>query len=142
MTPRRSCASLDRLRPGDPEQGTVTAFTALAALALLLMVGLVVDGGGRMRAVGKADRIASETARAAVEAADTRGRTLTIDRPAAIVAANAVVLNDVVVPPGALAVGTPATIKPDRARADEIAHNVATYVARSSRYRYDLRRID
>ena len=43
----------------------------------------------------------------------------------AIVAANAVVLNDVVVPPGALAVGTPATIKPDRARADEIAHDVA-----------------
>ena len=60
----------------------------------------------------------------------------------AIVAANAVVLNDVVVPPGALAVGTPATIKPDRARADEIAHNVAVYVARSSRYRQDLRRID
>ena len=60
----------------------------------------------------------------------------------AIVAANAVVLNDVVVPPGALAVGTPATIKPDRARADDITHGVGTYVARASRYRHELRRID
>ena len=69
------------------DQGSVTVFTALAALALLLMVGLVVDGGGRMRAVGRADRIAAEAARAAVQAADTRGRTLTLDRPAALAAA-------------------------------------------------------
>ena len=41
--------------------------------------------------------------------------------PAPIVAANAVVLNDVEVPAGALAVGAPATIKPGRARADDIA---------------------
>ena len=37
----------------------------------------------------------------------------------AIVAANAVVLYDVDVPPGALAVGAPATIKPDRARIED-----------------------
>jgi Flp pilus assembly protein TadG len=65
-----------------------TLFTALAALALLLMVGLVVDGGARMRAVGRADRIAGEAARAAVEAADTRGPTLTLNRPAAVAAAH------------------------------------------------------
>ena len=42
----------------------------------------------------------------------------------AIVAANAVVLYDVDVPPGALAVGAPATIKPDRARTEEITNSV------------------
>ncbi len=60
----------------------------------------------------------------------------------AIVAANAVVLYDVDVPPGALAVGAPATIKPDRARMEEIANSVAKYVVRAERYRRQLRRID
>lgn len=65
----------------------VTVFTALAALALLLMVGLVVDGAGRMRALGRADRIAAEAARAGAEVADTRGPRLVLDRPAARAAA-------------------------------------------------------
>lgn len=60
----------------------------------------------------------------------------------AIVAANAVVLYDVDVPPGALAVGAPATIKPDRARMEEITNGVAKYVARAHRYRRELRRLD
>jgi carbonic anhydrase/acetyltransferase-like protein (isoleucine patch superfamily) len=60
----------------------------------------------------------------------------------AIVAANAVVLYDVDVPPGALAVGAPATIKHDRARLDDILHGVETYVARAARFRRDLRRLD
>src|SRR6478609_2017996 len=53
----------------------------------------------------------------------------TVEDP--IVAANAVVLYDVDVPPGALAVGAPATIKPDRARMEEITRGVSTYVARA-----------
>jgi Flp pilus assembly protein TadG len=77
---RRAQAAAERLRR---ESGLVTVFTALAALALLLMVGLVVDGAGRMRAVSRADRVASEAARAAVEAADTRGAAVTVDRAAA-----------------------------------------------------------
>jgi carbonic anhydrase/acetyltransferase-like protein (isoleucine patch superfamily) len=60
----------------------------------------------------------------------------------AIVAANAVVLYDVDIPPGALAVGAPATIKPDRARQDEITRGVTTYVARAERFRRTLRRVD
>jgi Flp pilus assembly protein TadG len=75
--------------PPGREAGMITVFTSLAAVALLLMVGFVVDGGGRMRAVGRADRIAAEAARAAVEAADTRGPTLTLDHLAAVAAANA-----------------------------------------------------
>jgi Flp pilus assembly protein TadG len=87
-----------RLRPRLPyrrtsaagrDDGTVTVIAALAGLALLLMVGLVVDGGGRLRAVGRADRIAGEAARAAVEAADTRQATLALDRHAAVLAAQA-----------------------------------------------------
>jgi carbonic anhydrase/acetyltransferase-like protein (isoleucine patch superfamily) len=60
----------------------------------------------------------------------------------AVVGANAVVLSDVEVPPGALAVGAPATVKPGRARMDDIMHSVDTYVARVDRYRDALRRID
>jgi carbonic anhydrase/acetyltransferase-like protein (isoleucine patch superfamily) len=60
----------------------------------------------------------------------------------AIVAANAVVLYDVDIPPGALAVGVPATVKPGRARMEEITHSVETYVARAARYRDGLRRLD
>lgn len=60
----------------------------------------------------------------------------------AVVAANAVVLSDVAVPPGALAVGTPATIKPDRARLEDILDSVEKYVARTDRYRQQLRRVD
>ena len=59
----------------------------------------------------------------------------------AIVAANAVVLDDTDVPSGALAVGTPATIKPGRANAAMISDGVATYVARAARFRNELRRI-
>ncbi|MFZ9628685.1 MAG: gamma carbonic anhydrase family protein [Ilumatobacteraceae bacterium] len=60
----------------------------------------------------------------------------------AIVAANAVVLNDTIVPGGALAVGTPAQIKPGRANAGLISAGVASYTARAQRYRAELRRLD
>lgn len=59
----------------------------------------------------------------------------------AVVAANSVVLYDVDIPPGALAVGSPATIREGRARADEIQRSVATYVRRAQRFASDLRRI-
>jgi carbonic anhydrase/acetyltransferase-like protein (isoleucine patch superfamily) len=60
----------------------------------------------------------------------------------AVVAANAVVLYDVEIPPGALAAGVPATVKPGRARREDILHGVETYVARAARYRAELRRLD
>jgi hypothetical protein len=93
-TPRWVRRRLDTMphrpaRQGRSEAGTITVFTALTAVALLLLAGLVVDGGGRLRAVGRADRIAAEAARAAVEAVNTRGRTLVLDRSAALAAATA-----------------------------------------------------
>jgi carbonic anhydrase/acetyltransferase-like protein (isoleucine patch superfamily) len=59
----------------------------------------------------------------------------------AVVAANSVVLYDVDIPPGALAAGSPATIKEGRARSDEIQRSVDTYVRRAQRFASDLRRI-
>jgi Flp pilus assembly protein TadG len=68
------------------EAGVVTVFMALASTAMLLMVGLVVDGGARLRALGRAHQIAQEAARAAAEEVDTRGEELLLDRGAAVAA--------------------------------------------------------
>ena len=59
-----------------------------------------------------------------------------------IVAANSVVLYDVDVPSGAIAVGSPAVIKEGRAQRDMIMHGVESYVARAERFRRELRRLD
>jgi carbonic anhydrase/acetyltransferase-like protein (isoleucine patch superfamily) len=63
-------------------------------------------------------------------------------RTGSIVAANAVVLNDTEVPSGAIAVGTPATIKEGRARIEEIEMASRSYVERGVQYRTELRRLD
>jgi carbonic anhydrase/acetyltransferase-like protein (isoleucine patch superfamily) len=59
----------------------------------------------------------------------------------AIVAANSVVLNGAIVPSGAIAVGSPATIREGRARRELIAESADAYVARARRFRRDLRRL-
>ncbi len=63
-------------------------------------------------------------------------------RTGAIVAANSVVLNDVEVPSGALAAGSPAVIKLDRANLAMIRASAASYVERLEQYRSGLRRLD
>jgi carbonic anhydrase/acetyltransferase-like protein (isoleucine patch superfamily) len=60
----------------------------------------------------------------------------------AIVAANSVVLNDTIVPEGALAVGAPATIKEGRARKADIEMAALAYLHKGQRFREQLRRID
>ncbi|MSO58783.1 MAG: gamma carbonic anhydrase family protein [Ilumatobacteraceae bacterium] len=59
----------------------------------------------------------------------------------AIVGANAVVLNNTVVPPGSLAVGAPAIIKPDRASQEDIEFAAMAYVAKGKRFNTSLRLI-
>ncbi len=59
----------------------------------------------------------------------------------ATVGAGAVVTNDLEVPPAALAVGVPATIKPDRSRADLIELSAKVYVDNGARFKTGLRRI-
>jgi carbonic anhydrase/acetyltransferase-like protein (isoleucine patch superfamily) len=63
-------------------------------------------------------------------------------RSGAIVAANSVVLDDVEVPPGALAAGSPAVVKPGRARRDIITSGAQAYIERLEIYRAGLRRLD
>lgn len=65
-----------------------------------------------------------------------------IVRSGAVVGANSVVLNGLEVPSGALAVGAPAVIKLDKARAAEIQLGAASYVARAKLYKEKLRRLD
>jgi len=65
-----------------------------------------------------------------------------IARSWSIIAANSVVLNDTEIPSGAIAVGSPAAIKLDRAKRDLIATSADTYVERARRFRTDLRRLD
>ncbi len=63
-------------------------------------------------------------------------------RTGSVVAANSVLLNGTEVPSGALAAGSPAVIKPGKARLAEIDLAVDSYVQRAVRFRQDLRRID
>lgn len=60
----------------------------------------------------------------------------------AIVAANSVVLNGTRVPSGAVAVGSPAGVREGKARRDLISDGVAVYLARTERFRRELRRLD
>jgi carbonic anhydrase/acetyltransferase-like protein (isoleucine patch superfamily) len=60
-------------------------------------------------------------------------------RSGATVAAGAVVRNRTDVPENALAVGVPATIRPDASHVDEIAIGAALYVSNARRYKRDLR---
>lgn len=60
----------------------------------------------------------------------------------ATVGANAVVTNGKVVPPGALAVGVPATIREGASRPEGTVMGAESYVANARRYQVGLERID
>ncbi|HVA61360.1 MAG TPA: pilus assembly protein TadG-related protein [Mycobacteriales bacterium] len=82
-----------RSHPEESERGSLTVFTAVLALALLVMAGLVIDGTGKLRAAQQADGIAEEAARAGADtlnAAGLRaGQPVAVDPAAAITAAQA-----------------------------------------------------
>lgn len=79
-----------RLRT-DPERGSVTVFFAIGVFGLLLLIGLVADGGAKLRATQRAASTAAEAARAGGQALDTAaaaaGSTGHVDPTAAIRAA-------------------------------------------------------
>ncbi|HVC70452.1 MAG TPA: gamma carbonic anhydrase family protein [Acidimicrobiales bacterium] len=60
----------------------------------------------------------------------------------ATVGAGAVVPNRVQIPPGALAVGVPVVIKPDRSHTGSIRLAAGEYIKNGRRYRTELRRVD
>ena len=87
-----STALRRRVADTDREAGSVTVFVAITALGILILCGLVVDGGAKLRAVQRADRVATEAARAAGQAADLAalaGGEARVDRQAAVDAATA-----------------------------------------------------
>ena len=51
-------------RMGDREQGSVAVWMISTALAMILMVGLAVDGSGQVLAKQRAQNVAAEAARA------------------------------------------------------------------------------
>ncbi|MGW1395668.1 TadE/TadG family type IV pilus assembly protein [Streptomyces nigra] len=81
-----------RVDPGD-DTGGVTVFVAVCVLALIGIIGVAVDGGGKMRATQRADHIAGEAARAGGQAIDPaeaiRGNAIVVDPQDATAAAQA-----------------------------------------------------
>jgi Flp pilus assembly protein TadG len=86
-------AHLRRLTGPDREAGSVTVFMAITVVGLLVLAGLVVDGGVKIRAAQHADAVAAEAARAAgqmVALPEVVGhQDVTVDRQGAVNAANA-----------------------------------------------------
>lgn len=78
--------------PTGRDGGSVTIFVVVSVVGLLALVGLVVDGGAKVRAVQRADRVAAEAARAAGQAVDVRsvleGHEVRVDHGAAVRAAS------------------------------------------------------
>ena len=52
----------------DAERGSITLWAVIITSAVLVVMGLVVDGAGQMRATQRADQVAREAARAAGQA--------------------------------------------------------------------------
>jgi len=75
------------------DEGGIAVFTAVCVLVLLGIVGLVLDGGGKLRATERADALALEAARAAGQAIDpgaaVSGTAIRVDPEAAQAAAQA-----------------------------------------------------
>lgn len=92
MRPARRRIRWIRRQAGD-DRGSLTLFTALLGLALLMMAGLVVDGTGKLRAARTAQAIAQEAARAGADslnaAAARAGQPAVLDPSAAVQAADA-----------------------------------------------------
>ena len=60
----------DRASRPASDAGRVSVFLAIALVAVLVIIGLVVDGAGRIRATQRADNLAAEAARAGGQAID------------------------------------------------------------------------
>ncbi|MFI5953354.1 hypothetical protein [Cryptosporangium sp. NPDC051539] len=52
------------------DRGRVSVFLAIALAGVLILIGMVADGGARLRAMQRADNIAAEAARAAGQGID------------------------------------------------------------------------
>ncbi|MEV0604629.1 pilus assembly protein TadG-related protein [Streptomyces sp. NPDC050315] len=86
---RRAAASLARRRRG--ERGSMSVYFALTTVGILIVMGLLVDGGGALNAGNRATSLAQEAARTAGQQLDPaqaiEGTAITIDPTAAQAAA-------------------------------------------------------
>ncbi|MFF3675976.1 hypothetical protein ACFYYS_18640 [Streptomyces sp. NPDC002120] len=75
------------------DDGGVAVYTAIVTIALLGIIGLAIDGGGKLHATERADAVAMEAARAAGQAIDpataVTGEAIRVDPEAAQAAAYA-----------------------------------------------------
>lgn len=82
-----------RTRRVASDDGSVTLFFCIAVVGLLVLVGLVVDGGAKVRALQRADRLAAEAGRAGGQAIDVSaaiaGDAPTLNAQAAVYATQA-----------------------------------------------------
>jgi Flp pilus assembly protein TadG len=82
-----------RRRAARGDRGGIAVFTAIVTVVLLGIIGLVLDGGGKLRATERADTVAMEAARAAGQALDpgaaVTGTAYRVDPQAATAAAYA-----------------------------------------------------
>ncbi len=65
-----------------------------------------------------------------------------VARSGSLIGSNAVVTNRTEIPSGALAIGVPAKIVPDKVDPAVIQEGVEAYVAKATRYRAQMRRLD
>lgn len=76
-----------RFMTPDRDRGALSVFVAICAAGFLIVIGIVLDAGGRLRAVERADALAQEAARAAGQQVDERralaGEGFFIDKAAA-----------------------------------------------------------
>lgn len=79
------------MRAAQRDAGSMSLFFALATVAILMVVGLLVDGGGALNAGNRATSLAQEAARTAGQQLDAaqavQGTAITIDPDAAVAAA-------------------------------------------------------
>lgn len=91
---RSTLTRFQRRLPGARgDAGSMTLFYIGAALCLLVVIGLVADGGGALNAASRADAIAAEAARAGGQQLDASqaipGTAIVVDPEAARAAASA-----------------------------------------------------
>ncbi|MGW6859180.1 pilus assembly protein TadG-related protein [Streptomyces xanthophaeus] len=83
---------MSRMRQGS-DRGGIAVYTAIVTVALLGIIGLAIDGSGKLRATERADAVAMEAARAAGQAIDpaaaVTGTAVRVDPAAAQAAAHA-----------------------------------------------------
>jgi Flp pilus assembly protein TadG len=91
------------------DRGSISIMAAIFFSAAMLVLALVVDGTGKMRALSKADAVAAEAARAALSAVDTRGTTVVIDTRSAAAAAREYLSQAGY--PGSVDIGGPRTVR-------------------------------